>query len=194
MRFKLILITLVTCIIIINGCAVFVSEKQKYDYNQMDGNTERIHKKIEAFLESCIEDSTPVKLSKHTRIDSVVIDQNRDHIDIYLNRFFSFIPFREKNTKDINTSIKDELGWWDNNYSFTVHTTNSTTEELIPNYYRSGPEKYNHDRLAKRNSDQPPIVQNISKPLTIRKGLRGKHIALWHSHGWYYESKYNRWE
>ncbi len=85
--------------LLLTSCAVFVTEKPHYEYDKMDGTTERIHRKIEDFLESCIVNGSPVKLSKHTRIDSIVVDENREHIDIYLNRFFSFIPFREKNLR-----------------------------------------------------------------------------------------------
>lgn len=36
------------------------------------------------------------------------------------------------------------------------------------------------------------VVDNAAQPAP--KGLDGKNIALWQSHGWYFESKLNRWE
>jgi hypothetical protein len=38
-----------------------------------------------------------------------------------------------------------------------------------------------------------PLVKEPAKG-SFPKGLSGKHIALWHSHGYYYESKLDRWE
>ena len=38
------------------------------------------------------------------------------------------------------------------------------------------------------------IVKNMDKPYTPSKGLTNKHIALWQSHGCYYEFSTNRWE
>ena len=38
------------------------------------------------------------------------------------------------------------------------------------------------------------IVKNVDKPYTASKGLCNKHIALWQSHGLYYEFSTNRWE
>jgi hypothetical protein len=160
----------------------------------MDRVTERIHKKIEAVLESCIEENDPIKISRYSRIDSVIVDEEKEHIDIYLNRSFAYMPFREDNTEKIYAAIKDELGWWDNEYSFTVYSTNSRIEELIPNYYRSDSISYDKTRLAKVKKRIPPIVRNISHPWNATEGLFNKYIALWHSHGWYYESRLDRWE
>jgi len=94
-----ILIFLFLVSILSEGCAPHIREKPMYDYDKMDRVTERIHKKVESVLESCIEENDPVKISRYSRIDSVVVNEEKEHIDIYLNRFFSYIPFREKTQK-----------------------------------------------------------------------------------------------
>lgn len=38
-----------------------------------------------------------------------------------------------------------------------------------------------------------PLVQNIDRPYQAPNGLDGKHIALWGSHGWYYNNQLDRW-
>ena len=38
-----------------------------------------------------------------------------------------------------------------------------------------------------------PWVRNISTPLDITHGLQGRHLALWASHGYYYDQKETRW-
>ncbi|MDR3350964.1 MAG: PQQ-binding-like beta-propeller repeat protein [Prevotellaceae bacterium] len=38
-----------------------------------------------------------------------------------------------------------------------------------------------------------PIKRNISHPATVKRGLQNRHIALWQSHGWYYEQQLSRW-
>lgn len=38
-----------------------------------------------------------------------------------------------------------------------------------------------------------PLVKNVSRG-DFPKGLSGKHIAVWHSHGYYYEASLDRWE
>lgn len=41
---------------------------------------------------------------------------------------------------------------------------------------------------------QAPIVSRVDVPYKIQRGLADKHIAMWGSHGKYFESKLNRWE
>ena len=38
-----------------------------------------------------------------------------------------------------------------------------------------------------------PWVKNISTPLDINHGLQGRHLALWASHGYYYDQKETTW-
>jgi hypothetical protein len=176
------------------GCAAHVREKQLYDYDKMDSATRNIHKKVEAVLESCIEKNDPIKISRYTRIDSVVVNEVNEHADIYLNRFFAQMPLREENTAKFYDALNDQFGWLERDYSLTVYATNNRIEELIPNYYRSRPEKYDRTRLANPKDDNPPLLRNLDQPWQATKGLFNKYIALWHSHGWYYEPRLGRWE
>ncbi len=45
-----------------------------------------------------------------------------------------------------------------------------------------------HDRLS------APLLTRSSSPNKPTKGLQKRHIALWQSHGWYYEQSLARWE
>jgi hypothetical protein len=38
------------------------------------------------------------------------------------------------------------------------------------------------------------VVLNLDRPVQPVAGLAGRHIALWPSHGWYYEHSLGRWE
>ena len=38
-----------------------------------------------------------------------------------------------------------------------------------------------------------PWVKNASQPYTIHKGLQGRHLALWASHGIFYDINHQRW-
>ena len=67
--------------------------------------------------------------------------------------------------------------------------------ELVPNYYRSEL-ALDRDRMQTvKNSDTViPLRRNVSKAAEITSGLQNSHIALWHSHGWYYNMDLDRWE
>ena len=71
------------------SCTTLGLKKSVYDYSDMDRPTMLAHYRAEKFLNSCIEDGDPVKLLRYTRIDSLIIDYNKNHIDIYFNRFLA---------------------------------------------------------------------------------------------------------
>jgi hypothetical protein len=193
-RICFIIIFFLSLLLFLHGCAPHLKEKPLYDYDKMDSETESIHKKVEDVLESCISEHDPIKISRYTRIDSIIVDQRNEHADIYLNRFFAHMPLREDNTTKFYEALSDQFGWFDSEYSLTVYATNNRIEELIPNFYRSDPEKYDQSRLALSKAATPPLVINIDKSWQPVNGLFNKYIALWHSHGWYYEPRLDRWE
>ncbi len=39
-----------------------------------------------------------------------------------------------------------------------------------------------------------PLVRRLDAPHTPEAGLAGRHLAIWPSHGWYYEASLERWE
>lgn len=39
-----------------------------------------------------------------------------------------------------------------------------------------------------------PLITPSSRPFTPKAGLQDRHIAVWQSHGWYYEQNLDRWE
>ena len=39
-----------------------------------------------------------------------------------------------------------------------------------------------------------PWVENVSKPYKVSRGLAGRHVTVWASHGRYYDNGENRWK
>ncbi len=129
-----------------------------------------------------------------TKIDSIKVDTLRKCIEINFNKDLSYIAFREGNVGDFYKSVKNYLGNDFNNYDIKIKTMGITIEELIPNFYRKDC-KIDSNRIRDFNFKRTtPIIENISKPYKITKGLYNKNISLWHSHGWYYNSDLERWE
>lgn len=38
-----------------------------------------------------------------------------------------------------------------------------------------------------------PLIKNVTSPISIQKGLDGRHIAVWQSHGLYYKQSWEKW-
>ena len=62
--------------------------------------------------------------------------------------------------------------------------------DLIPNYYREVKDK---KRLSKLRDEPVTFLVNENRPYQLSDGLQNRHIALWASHGWYYDQKSDRW-
>lgn len=124
-----------------------------------------------------------------TTIDSVRIDGKR--IVFFANPTCSYIPFREETVKDIYEKIKTFLPSEYRNHTIQVRTDRHAIEDLIPLAYRT---KKSRKQKTFKQSVKHPLVTRLSVPYTPKKGLKNRHIALWQSHGYYFESKLGRWE
>lgn len=138
------------------------------------------------------------KLSKGTdykfRFDSLKIIHNEKKITLLMNENFGYLPFRPSGIHDIYHLYKEFLGRRFRKYSVSIETMGKEISELIPNFYRDGEYKADEGRLSVKSENHVPLVRNVSANLIPEKGLYNRNIALWHSHGWYYENTLDRWE
>ena len=124
--------------------------------------------------------------------DSLQIDSDHKEIVLYMNSVFSYIPFRPKSVNKYKQSFKAYLGRKYRNYSIRIESMGQEISDLIPNFYRN--DSYDKDRLNKSPKVSHPLVRRVNTGNEPNFGLKNKHIALWHSHGWYYENTLDRWE
>ena len=125
----------------------------------------------------------------HITIDSVAIKGNA--LQLFANMNCSYIPFRENNVAEIYQGISALLPAELTKYRLQLHTNKHCIEELIPQALRS---KKNKKALVFSQEVKKPLVTKVSRPYTPTNGLQNRHIALWQSHGFYYEPKLDRWE
>ncbi len=131
----------------------------------------------------------PTKL----KVDSIAINHQEQTIEIYAGLPLSYIPMREEIVNSIYDSIRNYLPYQQNKYVISVFTDQQEITNLIPNFYRHTIQK-DKDRVI-AHEVSAPLTKNISSPIgSFSKGLQNNHIALWQSHGWYYEQKLSRWE
>lgn len=122
-------------------------------------------------------------------IDSVAIESNT--LQLFANMNCSYIPFREANVAEIYQGISALLPSEFTKYKLQLRTNKHSIEELIPQALRSKKDKKS---LTFSQNVEKPLVSKVSRPYTPANGLQNRHIALWQSHGFYYEPKLNRWE
>ncbi|MFO7840896.1 MAG: hypothetical protein R6V48_01865, partial [Fidelibacterota bacterium] len=147
------------------------------------------------FLDRCKSGSVEgVEMERYAAIDTLELDTDEMTLDIYFNRHFAYRPLREENVADMYQLLENELGNAYRNYTITMYSTGVPIHKLIPNYYIGEPSARNREKLPKIPDTPIPVVRNNSKPYMPSKGLNGRTIALWNSHGWYYENSLDRWE
>lgn len=148
-----------------------------------------VRERLQAFFQTYI----PVNVNIGTcRLDSVRIDFHRKTIRIYTDNTFSYQPFRPETVNRIYRDIKEILPGPVTYFDITVFTDGHSINELIPNTYRNG--KKDKSRLfTDIHYKDAPWVTRISRPFEITRGLEGRHIALWQSHGKYYINNKDKW-
>ena len=122
-------------------------------------------------------------------IDSVAIEGNT--LQLFANMNCAYIPFREDNVAEIYRGISRLLPTEFTKYKIQLRTNKRSIEELIPQALRV--KKNKKDVTFSQKADKP-LVTKLSVPYTPTNGLLNRHIAMWQSHGYYYEPKLTRWE
>ncbi len=124
-------------------------------------------------------------------IDSLSVNPEDKQLNLYFNKSLSYWPWRLPMENNFKQSLKSELRCRLRRYNINVYTNNSKVKELIPNMHRADGE-VQLQRLS-IHSVREKLIERQSQ-LHYPQGLSDNYIALWHSHGWYYESKLDRWE
>lgn len=130
-----------------------------------------------------------ISINGSIRIDSVAVEGK--NLLLFANTNCSYIPFREDNVAEIYREVRNMLPPAYTGYNVQLITDQHAIEQLIPLALRSKRDKKLTTFVHKV---EKPLVSRLSVPYTPKNGLQNRHIALWQSHGYYYEPKLTRWE
>lgn len=136
-------------------------------------------------------------LKRNQRISSIKLDSARiikddKQIELFYNTRFSYLPFREGFINQLNKNVKESLRRRYRNYYLSFYAGGKNVETFVPNYFRS---RISIDslRLDKRDNSNKTLVSCINRQ-NFQQGLSGVNIALWGSHGKYFEMTKDRWK
>lgn len=152
-----------------------------------------IEANVQDRLQSFFREYTTTTVNIGTcKLDSFRLNHQKKKLFIYADEKFSYQPFRPETVDAIYRHLKQILPGPVNYYDLTVVTSGQTIENLIPNLYRKG--KKDKSRLySGLEYKGEPWVTRTSRPYDVSRGLEGKHIALWQSHGKYFINKTGEW-
>ncbi len=148
-----------------------------------------------ALGEALQKQELPFFIPPGTKIDTVVVDDTSRTLTVSLSPEFSTMPFRQENVEHIYEGMRKFFGDRYKAYHLSVRTLRTPIEELVPNFFRTDPARYDKKRISMPRSPRgEPVVSNTSRLSTPVRGLLNRNISLWHSHGWYYNNTEARWE
>ena len=154
----------------------------------------QVNKKLErTATHKLVEWENPVKewkLYSGYKPDSVVIIGKT--AKVYFPVSLSYQPFRESSRFLLIESLKKTLGRKFRKYDVEVYTNSFTADQLIPNFYRKHLGK-DSSRISIRKNSYSQLITKLDD-LKPGSGLYNRSIALWHSHGYYFDMSLDRWE
>ncbi|MFV0391845.1 MAG: fibronectin type III domain-containing protein [Paludibacteraceae bacterium] len=147
-------------------------------------------------LQKTLEDTLTVFGKRYAnvgnvRINRMTADTLQKKLVLSTNVTLSYLPLRPNNTDSIYNLVKRVCTITYPNYSVSIITDGRELSDLIPGYFRKGGNsQYNRFAVAPAAY---PLTRNLSSPVFITKGLQKHHLAVWQSHGRYYNQTRQEW-
>ena len=126
------------------------------------------------------------------KLDSIRFVKDPETLTLFYAPALSYYPFREESCELFIQSVKESLGRRFRKYGIEVITSGFLLNQLVPNYYRQRT-PVDSTRFPVISPGRKILVQKLNG-IYPGKGLTGKSVALWHSHGYYFEMNLDRWE
>lgn len=139
--------------------------------------------------------ATGYQKTDSTKIDTIIIDRRNMRIRLVADRLLSRFPARVPLIDSLEKGMLAGCNEGSELFSLELWSAKRNIRDYVPNYYRDDAKQWDEARrVSKFKRKSAPLVQNLSRPYLSETTLYNKNIALWHSHGWYYESTLHRWE
>lgn len=115
------------------------------------------------------------------RVSKVEIEPTSKTIKVDLKENYSYLPITKESVEDLKEKITETIGDEFKNYDLKLTIEGQDINDFVPSV--------NHKSRSKER-----FITHVAPNNEFPKGLDGNIIAMWQSHGWYFESKLNRWE
>lgn len=125
-------------------------------------------------------------------LGKIVVDKDRKTYSVELKNDYESLAFRPETVDSMETGIKRIVHGSYPGYKVELQIKKENVRTLIPNYFL--PEnKRNRGKDITNPQPLVPFVLNVDRGYDITAGLQDRNIALWQSHGRYYDQKSDRW-
>ena len=130
--------------------------------------------------------------SQSSESDAVASEEDvassKPTLEIRASSELAYFPMREESVEELYDAIREKLPDEFEEYELRLYADKWSVEELIPHYYTQSREGGSFT-----NSAKAPLIRRISSLSQPKRGLRDRHIALWQSHGRYFNNNTGEW-
>ena len=117
--------------------------------------------------------------------------ENGNNLELYLSKLASDYPIRDNHVADIYAIAAKHFP----GKNIVIYANGSTLEELSSNFYNVAGQKVTKSKkTVGKKVEGIALVKDVDRSFEVTEGLQNRHIALWHSHGLYYDQNTQRWE
>lgn len=126
----------------------------------------------------------------YVKVESVRLrEKGKAHIvEVRASVELAYYPMRPDNVKRIYDTVRKQLPSEYRSYTLLIYANGQLIDNLIPQYYRKG-----KDDRSFTNSSPTPLITRHSRLYEPSQGLANRHIALWQSHGRYFNQSRDMW-
>ena len=156
-------------------------------------------KPVVAFDKRAIGDTLTAFASRQATVGRIKVTTvkvtNDNLVEVFANRQFSTIPFTEEGVNYLYQTISNMVfDRPDGKVRIYCDDRKHEISRLITSFRRTKELPLGDiQRVPYKLKKSTPLTENKSRPYSITAGLQDEHIALWGSHGIYFNQKEDRW-
>ena len=109
-------------------------------------------------------------------------------LEIRASEELAYFPMRKASIESLYSAIREELPSSFADYELRLYAGKWDVESLVPRYYDE-----ESDATPFTNHSKAPLLRRVSNISQPSRGLLNRHIALWQSHGRYFNNNTGEW-
>ncbi len=138
---------------------------------------------VTSSIQAKVAATVPAKMGiGSVKVVKTAVNAKKKTVTVELNEVYGDVPFTAADLENVKQLVKAELPAEYEKYKVMLTIKGQNLDNYIVKF-----EKKNR----KKNE---PFITSLDPNDAYTQGLNGNVIALWQSHGWYFEPKLNRWE
>jgi fibronectin type III domain protein len=169
------------------GCATLLSPEEPLSLE------DQLESALGAFAEENRGDDPGNLFPSGTAVSGVTLSPDHHQVEIDFSAHLLRQPIRQETEAQVREAIRPLVEEHITGAEILITAGRETLSDHIPRLHGGeGPER-NLDAEIPPPAGPALVRPAFPAPITLSQGLEGRHIALWHSHGWYHSEDDDRW-